>query len=989
MNNVICKKGCMFLKVLSTLVVITSISTGIAHAQTGGIYGVVTEQGTGDELIGANVLLEGTSMGASTDADGRFRIRSVPEGSYTLRVTYIGFQTYWMDVDVTAGENLELEIQLIGAGLEGEEIVFSVQARGQRSAINQQLSSNRITNIVSSDRIREMPDVNAAESVGRLPGVSILRSSGEANRIAIRGLSPQYNTITVNGVRVPATDASSRAVDLSLISSDMLDGIEVTKAITPDQDGDAIGGSVDLKLREAGSERILGFDMQGGYNQVQDYYGNYKVSATASDRFFNDRLGIIVGLNTDHYDRSADKFSGNYGTYHPGGDADRILINNGLSLEEDFNRRQRVGGNLSVDYRIPNGRILVNSYYNELSWDRLVRNTNYNVGSRELNYQVRDETGSHNIMSSSIGINQDYDRFSVDAGLAYSATYRDSPNNYTYNFQEQAAFVADISIEEMERELSMNNIPDYARYDMETTRFDDLQRGLWNNEESEWTAQANIEVPFRLTRWLDGHVKTGAKYRRMDREREGFSNSTGLRYGGDLLQRNIIAERMPELGYEPGPGLDYFYLDAFLDESFNREGFLDGEYDFTHAGDPDILRQVMEIAEEHSYPHVPWEESWLDRGVESRRNNYHGREEITAGYIMTEMNLGNMVTFIPGVRVEHETSDYTGIYMHDRGVYSNLIDTTSVREFTHVLPMHHLQIRPTEWLGVRLAYTRSLTRPNYRNYAPSTYIHRYYGYAETSNPDLKPATSTNYDLSVSVHNNHIGLFTVSGFYKSIDDLVWGTSFVLSRNQPPEIFSHVDIPEIENMAIPVNTHINSPHETTFKGVEFDWQTHFWYLPGLLQGLVFNANMSFIESATRYPFFESRRGDIIPGTFPPEYEMVVIDSSRAGRMQHQPSFIANLTIGYDYRDFSIRVSYLYQDDVAASIHSSQPLNDHFTGKYYRWDVTAQQKLPWGLELFGNFNNINNRPDRNFRAEVGEHPSYIEYYGFTMDLGLRARF
>jgi outer membrane receptor for ferrienterochelin and colicin len=105
-------------------------------------------------------------------------------------------------------------------------------------AINRQLASKSLKNIVSSDRIQELPDANAAESVARIAGVTIKREGGEGNKVVIRGLSPKYNAITVDGTRLASTDPDDRSTDLSMISQYMLDGIELTKAGTPDNDGD-------------------------------------------------------------------------------------------------------------------------------------------------------------------------------------------------------------------------------------------------------------------------------------------------------------------------------------------------------------------------------------------------------------------------------------------------------------------------------------------------------------------------------------------------------------------------------------------------------------------------------------------------------------------------------------------------------------------------------------------------------------------------------
>ncbi|MFQ5604822.1 MAG: carboxypeptidase-like regulatory domain-containing protein [bacterium] len=253
---------------------------------TGQINGSVRDAETGDPLPGANVLLQGTAIGAATDLDGEYRIPRVSPGNYTLVVSFIGYKKMSMPVKVVADETAQINAELHFEVIEGKKVVVTAQLEGQAQAINQQLSSNTIVNVVSADRIQELPDANAAESVGRLPGISIKRSGGEGNKVVIRGLSPTYNSITVGGVRIPATDLEDRSVDMSMISPEILAGIEVTKVLTPDKDADAFGGTVNFKLADApiGGYR-QNFRFYQGYNAQRDEPGQYKGSAILSNRF--------------------------------------------------------------------------------------------------------------------------------------------------------------------------------------------------------------------------------------------------------------------------------------------------------------------------------------------------------------------------------------------------------------------------------------------------------------------------------------------------------------------------------------------------------------------------------------------------------------------------------------------------------------------------------------------------------------------------------
>ena len=172
-----------------------------------------------------------------------------------------------MTVDVTITENatVEQEFRLAAGSVIGETVVVTAQARGQLSSINQQLSSTSIINVVSAEKMKELPDANIAESIGRLPGISLQRNAGEADAVIVRGLAPKYNEITIEGVPMSSTYYGDRGVDLSLLGDDLVKGVEVSKTLRPDhgcrcvgRDGepDVKDGSAGFPLRYLGERRV-------------------------------------------------------------------------------------------------------------------------------------------------------------------------------------------------------------------------------------------------------------------------------------------------------------------------------------------------------------------------------------------------------------------------------------------------------------------------------------------------------------------------------------------------------------------------------------------------------------------------------------------------------------------------------------------------------------------------------------------------------------
>lgn len=967
--------------IIPVLVLVFNAGGPIAWAQTtGSISGTIVDQTSGDELIGANVMIEGTTIGSATDLDGEFLIRNVPEGTQTLIISYVGYQQVRIEVEVEAGERLELELEMLRSGLEGDEVVFSVQAIGQMGAINRQISRRTISNIVSSDRIREIPDVNAAESIGRLPGVSIQRSGGEASKVAIRGLSPQYNAITVEGIRLPATDRADRSVDLSMIAPNMLDGIEVTKANLPNQDADAIGGTVDLQLRRAPDELHTDISMEGGYNQLQGSYDNYKLGGSVSNRFLDNRLGGIINFNLESRDRSTDTYNANY-------DRQRLeegvytLRTDQLRLQENTQQRDRQGGSILLDYKLPEGRIALNSFYNTRINDEVVRTNLFDADGLDHEYELSINENELTVWSNMLAVENDFDLFNISASASYSHSNNYSPDNLYVNFLEEGGLNAAL----MDRN-DPTTIPDAARHDTTGTHLYSIFESMQNTEEDNFAFQTNVEVPFHFGDFIDGSFEFGGKHARTERMNDEDAWGIGyLAYGGGGELRRLLAQEMDGLSLDPeSPTVPNLPISDVLDEGYKRSDFLpgmDGDWPVGLTPAVDRINTIHNILQ-----------SEYEREVSSSfREDYDGDEVLWAGYAMVEFNIGNYVMFLPGFRYEHMETDYTAMrtreaMLPERGDPGLAIQPERAkRDNEFFLPMYHLQVSPTDWMDIRFARTNSITRPDYMQFSPRFSIDQYGRDIFAGNPELQPSEALNHDLSLSIYTNEIGLFSVSAFHKKVDGLIWHQSYRDRETEEGERLLDLEYPSEAVLGIPmIHTALNNENEAYYQGIEFDFQTNFWWLPSPFDGIVLSLNYTLIDSETEYPTYYIEELMIDP-PFPTQ---VVRDSTRTGRLPNQPDQVANFQIGYDYGGFSARVSFLYQGETLQSL-GNVPENDHFTEEYYRVDARVRQQLFDGFEIFANLNNINNRPDRNFQSALGGFPTYNQNYGATFDIGVRFRY
>ena len=199
-----------------------------------------------------------------------------------------------------------------------------------------------------------MPDANAAETVARVPGVSIQREGGEGNKVVVRGLSPKYNSVTVNGVKLASTDNENRSTDLSMISQYMLDGIEVTKAGTPDLDSDVLGGTVNFLLRKARPGFHYNVVGQGMHNGLKDEFKDTKLILDVSNRFFNDRIGVLGQIDLENRNRSSNELGTTYNLMGEQLDSVNTLTLESLNLNDIIRINDRENRLFVFDVNIPN-----------------------------------------------------------------------------------------------------------------------------------------------------------------------------------------------------------------------------------------------------------------------------------------------------------------------------------------------------------------------------------------------------------------------------------------------------------------------------------------------------------------------------------------------------------------------------------------------------------------------------------------------------------
>ena len=635
------------------------ITSTLAFSQAVTVKGLVKDSGNKKPLVGANVYITGTGMGTSTSDEGRYNIANVSPGTYTLKASYIGYESEEMEITVVAGEELEQDFELNYVTIEGKTVEVTAQARGQMDAINKQLKAKSIKNIISSDRIQELPDANAAEAVARVPGVSIRREGGEGNKVVIRGLSPKYNKITVNGTNLASTDADDRSTDLSMISQYMLEGIEVTKAGTPDQEADVLGGTVNFKLKKAPSGLHGNLVTQGMYNSLKKTQDDYKLVFDISNRFFGDRLGLLGQIDLENRNRSSHNLAANY--VNTPADLDTI---NPLTLEtltlKDVSRQNNRDNNLFViDYNIPNGNISYSGLHSTINKDITTYANVYPLQTPDgqRNFDTGELLNRIKVTSETWKYEQ---QLSPDLKLDLFKSFSKSTNgdtNKVYNFRETAAYTGDVS------NKSVDNIQEFTVNDTNTTWFERYDYNEFLTTETEHAFGGNMEFDLKLNNQISGKVKFGFKNRDKTREHDRDYEYGAFTYVAHVGKRNETYEMFDWLNNVPQNTIYANYY-PFMDKSYDDDGFLDDQYSLGPFADLDKMNQLFSFFRSN-WNWDPYHENIMHHfhKTQSLIYDYSGTEEYNARYVMTDLNIGRKLNLVTGVRLEDNITKYKNEYL--------------------------------------------------------------------------------------------------------------------------------------------------------------------------------------------------------------------------------------------------------------------------------------------------------------------------------------
>lgn len=747
----------------------------------------------GNGVTGVEVSVVDTNLQVSTGERGAYRFGAVPVGTQTLLFVYLGFGTQTYEVEVTAGETLTQDVILEAFG-EEIDVRDSPILEGQAAALNRQRNAINIKSIVAADQIGRFPDKNTAEATQRIPSVTLLRDQGEGRYVIVRGTEPRLNSTTVNGERIPAPEAGVRDIALDVIPADLLESIAVTKALTPDMDGDSIGGTVNLVTKRAPEIMRISAVGAAGYNELTE--GNiWNGSLTWGQRFNEKKTGLLLSGTALTTDRGSDNIEPEYD------DGDLAE----LQLRDYTIKRERYGATVSLDHRASDRNdFFVRGIWNNYKDTEVRRRWDQKVEDEELVRSVKDRLQESDISSLTAGGNYQKGTSTFAYRAAWNKSSETTPDQVTSAF-EQGDVLFDPNVSP--GNIDPNNIrANPLNQDLSEYFFDATETEFKGSDNEDIVAVFDYTKGFFRDASFSGLWKVGAKGRFKDKNQDV-----------DVFE------------WEADDDLP---LIPFLDNWTSETPFFNGQYIIAPFQRPDSMRDLVNSGTLES-----------ERILEEDLADFKASEDTLAAYGMTELAFGAKATFLGGVRVESTETTFNAFELafDEEGDPLDLTPVEGGSDYTEWLPMFHLRYQTDSKSNLRAAVTRTLARPNFEDMAPFQLTNFEDEEIERGNPDLIPTKSWNLDLLYERFLEPIGVLSAGIFYKDLTDNIYFATF-------DEEFSGIEF----EVTQPVNG-----EKATLAGLELAYQDRFSKLPSFWNGFGVFFNFTFTDSSADYPQRASTR------------------------------------------------------------------------------------------------------------------------------------
>lgn len=828
-------------------------------SQTGILKGQVFDKNTRETLIGATVVLPGTTIGVSTDFDGNYSL-TLPVGTHEISFSYISYEkTTISNINIKSNEVTIQNVSLGEATLDIEAVVVTAKStqRTENALQVMQKKAPKVMDGISAEQISKLGDSNAAQALKRVTGVSVQ----DGKYVFVRGLSERYTKVTFNGAEIPALDPEKNTVQLDIFSSNIIENIIVNKTFTPDMPGESAGGQVDIITKDFPEKFTFQFSTSFSYNP----------QANLNEDFLTYEGGNTDWLGLDDGTRAIPSSMKSELTRMVQNDYNQI--NQVYYTETELN-------NLTKSFSTQMEPIKEKSFLNnsekisvgdQVSF--LGKTLGYNLAlSYEMSYEFYDD-----------GIFAEYE----DATNAPKRKLNDTKGEKNNKIASLANF---------SYKLNNNNKVGFRYFHNQSGKSQARYRDGFFSYENSYDQDrilAYVERKFDNFQLHGKHVlpilknstlKWQSSYTNMNQDEPDlrfFENLYDIEDGDTINYRTKTNDKparyfrnMNEINFSNKIDLEIL-VDLFSKSAKVKIG---SSYDYKSRDLDDIK---FDVSSYKTYLPNDNINNYLANEIISSDNldGYfyttdhftnlsYGQDaylSVTAGYAMIDLPITNKLRIVTGARVESSE-----LHTENKSPEGNNLRVSTTSNYFDVLPSLNLTYTLIDNMNLRMAYSKTIARPTFKEIGPAYYDYKTSERVE-GNPDLKRTSINNIDLRWEYFFSQGEKIAVSGFYKYFTD-----------------------PIEKKLSVEVNNRefkSQNSDEITLYGAELEFRKKLDFL-AMLKDFTIGGNFSYIKSVYKIP-----KGEISP------------DGKDTRPMQGQAPYIVNVYLNYNHEKSKINANIGY--------------------------------------------------------------------------------
>jgi TonB-dependent receptor len=755
-------------KVVLQFLLVAFLFAGSLYAQqTGSMSGKIIDKSNNEPLIGANILVVGTTSGTVSDLDGYFFIKNLEPGKYQVRFSFISYQAVTVEeVSVAAGNDTKINISLVPSAIELKEVVVSAEAlkTSELSVINLQKNSENIIDGISSELITKNNSSDGTDVLKRMTGVTI----SEGKYAYIRGVGDRYNNTLLNGSSLPSSDPEKKSFSYDLVPASLIENLITSKTATPDKPADFSGGLIEINTIEFPSKLIFNFSSSSSYNSVTSFKDFVAYSGGNQDW-----LGMDDGTRSLPSAINSHKVGRGYYSQTQLQEIGLAFQNNwqtkNITAPMKGNFKINLGNSHNFGENIFGYIASLNYSNNDEITD--LENNYYTVEGPRFEYKGANYANSiswSGMLNTSLRLGQSHK-------ISFKDIYDQNADNETILFEGPHYY-----------------FPDYRKITL--LRF--ISRSLYSSQligEHHFSFFQGVGLNWNLNYGNSKRDEPDARRYVYDRDffdpeaefRFLLDPSISTRFFGNLNDNNRGASVNFSAKLFRNPSMPNFKLGFSYDKkdrTFDARTF--GFWNLS-GGDFMAEDQLMTAPVETIFAPENFGNKFIEViEITKAADSYSSDQNVSAGYLMTSFDLFSRLKIITGVRLEESQQKMNSFTITNEPVSIN-------SKYVDWLPSLNLTYALSPKINVRAAFSKTLARPEFRELAPFSYFDFLSNELVEGNPNLKRSLITNYDLRFEFYPSLLEMFAVSGFYKDFNDPIEQILLASSSFQPVRSYENAD------------------------------------------------------------------------------------------------------------------------------------------------------------------------------------------------------